>query len=67
MPIKYGAMIRQTGGKLLRKACGFCLPRLPKLPTVNLVLVKLTLRQNCLTEKAQILPILTVGYEPAHA
>ena len=53
MPIKYGAMIRQTGGKLLRKALRILFTgRLPKLPTVNLVLVKLTLRQNCLTEKA---------------
>jgi len=38
MPIKYGAMIRQTGGKLLRKALRILFTgRLPKLPTVNLV------------------------------
>jgi hypothetical protein len=39
MPIKYGAMIRQTGGKLLKKALRILFTgRLPKLPTVNLVL-----------------------------
>jgi hypothetical protein len=39
MPIEYGAMIRQTGGKLLRKALRILFTgRLPKLPTVNLVL-----------------------------
>ncbi len=38
MPIKYGAMI-QTGGKVLRKALRILFTgRLPKLPTVNLVL-----------------------------
>ena len=54
MPIKYGAMIRQTGGKLLRKALRILFTRqVTEVTHRQPCLVKLTLRQNCLTEKAQ--------------